>query len=570
MIPRRPGISPNMLEMAGVKFSDIPQPGSIEISYWDINGKATGFSRYRLPKPLADGQKYHQAPGSGVHVYFPPNGIRKLEPENRFGLGPRSLTLAEGEFKCLALHGAGVPALGLPSFCVYIKDDKGQPRLLKDLHVAVQKWNPPIVYFIGDNDTATNFEFSRNAEFLARAIAPIELYLPRIPIDGPKGPDDLREKLKGKFDQLFRELIESAVVVSTKLSSVSLAIVLLEREAPAFNKLLAEERERHFGRIIKMCAAADRTDASSAEKVRLCDLAAIILKIGKRELDKAVKERIQKEREEFKNNSANGGQDIRTPSEQQQQHEKEAQRQLRHAEEVLQSIEAYYDGRNRTIAVRADAKHWEIRTEDTFMRKLRMLDVSTQPLPLRKFSAAEWIIEQLQATRCVDYLGALAGRRIGYYEENGMRILVPSEANLVEPVRGPFITISAYIDGLFSTSEPAELAEIQQHTVLGWLKPYRESLNADIYHPGQALGLAGLPGCGKSVFQKLITKIFGGRSGRAAMFLKKRTDFNSDLARAEHLVLEDENNDISIAGKPGFQKTLDCNGDLRNLRGRPQ
>jgi hypothetical protein len=165
------------------------------------------------------------------------------------------------------------------------------------------------------------------------------------------------------------------------------------------------------------------------------------------------------------------------------------------------------------------------------------------------FSAAEWIIEQLQATRCVDYIGTLAGRRIGYYEENGMRILVTSEANLVEPVRGPFDTILAYVDGLFTVSEPKELAELQRHTVFGWLKTFCESLRADIYHPGQALGLAGPPGCGKSVFQKLITRIFGGRSGRAAMFLKKRTDFNSDLARAEHLILEDENNDISFAAR---------------------
>src|SRR6516162_2479084 len=130
-----------------------------------------------------------------------------------------------------------------------------------------------------------------------------------------------------------------------------------------------------------------------------------------------------------------------------------------------------------------------------------------------------------------------------------MRILITSDAKLVEPVRGPFDTISTYIDGLFSASEPKELAEVQQHTILGWIKVYYESLRADFYHPGQALGLAGPPGCGKSVFQKLINRIFGGRSGRAAMFLKKRTDFNSDLARAEHLILEDENNDISIAAR---------------------
>jgi hypothetical protein len=532
-----------------VKFSDFPQPGSIEIPYYDIDGYQTGFSRYRLPKPLADGQKYHKQPGTGVHVYFPPNGIRKPKPENIFGIDPQALILEEGEFKCLALHDAGIRAIGLPSFCVYTNDDNGRPRLLMDLRVAIQKWSPTSIYFIGDNDTATNFEFARSAVFLAWTIAPVELHLPRIPLDGPKGPDDLREKLKEQFDPFLRELIKSAVLVSPKLSSVALAIVLLEREAPALNKLAAEERERHFGRIIKMCAAAERTDASSAEKARLRDLAASILKIGKRDLKRAVAERLQRDREEFKKNSATGGQGKDAPSEQQLRQEKEAQRQLEHASKVLQGIDAYYDGRNRTIAVRTDGKHWEIRTEDTFTRKLRMLDVSKHPLPLKKFSAAEWIIERLQATRSVDYVGTLAGRRIGYFEENGMRILVTNEANLVEPVQGPFDTISAFIDGLFTASESKELAEIQRHTVLGWLQVYYKSLRDDFYHPGQALGLAGPPGCGKSVFQKLITRIFGGRSGRAAMFLKKRTDFNSDLARAEHLILEDENNDISISAR---------------------
>ena len=139
--PNRPGISKNTLQAAGVKFSDFPQPGSIEIPYYDINGDQTCFSRYRLPKPLADGQKYHQQPGTGVHVYFPANGVRKPESENTVGIDPQALILQEGEFKCLALHDAGLPAIGLPSLCVYTNDDNGQPQLLMDLRVAIQKWN---------------------------------------------------------------------------------------------------------------------------------------------------------------------------------------------------------------------------------------------------------------------------------------------------------------------------------------------------------------------------------------------------------------------------------------------
>lgn len=89
-----------------------------------------------------------QQSGTGVHVYFPPNGVRKPEPENIFGIDPRSLILEEGEFKCLARHEVGLPAIGLPSFSVYTKDDNGQPQLLMDLRIAMQKWEPLIVYFV--------------------------------------------------------------------------------------------------------------------------------------------------------------------------------------------------------------------------------------------------------------------------------------------------------------------------------------------------------------------------------------------------------------------------------------
>jgi hypothetical protein len=48
----------------------------------------------------ANGQKYHQEPGSAVYAYFPPNFFRR-RTDDLFGLGPDSLILTEGEFKAL-------------------------------------------------------------------------------------------------------------------------------------------------------------------------------------------------------------------------------------------------------------------------------------------------------------------------------------------------------------------------------------------------------------------------------------------------------------------------------------
>src|SRR5689334_8007366 len=89
----RPGISSDTLVLAGVRFSDFPEPGSIEIPYFDVYGQAIGFSRWRLPNIRPNGQKYHQMPNSGAHVYFPPGGIKKST----------QLTIVEGEFKALSI-----------------------------------------------------------------------------------------------------------------------------------------------------------------------------------------------------------------------------------------------------------------------------------------------------------------------------------------------------------------------------------------------------------------------------------------------------------------------------------
>jgi P4 family phage/plasmid primase-like protien len=284
---KRPGISDNVLISAGIRYSDYPEPDSIEIPYWNAQGEITCFKRWRLPNTRANGQKYHQKPDSPVYAYYAPGFFRR-RPDIPFGLAANSIVLVEGEFKCLALLEAGVLAIGIPSFIVYMRDENGNRSLLRDLQVSFSREKPAAIYYIGDSDTATNFEFSRQAVFLASAAYPAKVMLPRIPIDQPKGIDDCKEALGEKFDAFFTGLIKSAIPMDRKCDATSLALLLFEREHKRIEALQdVVERERQFKRIVGMVGAAQRVGETNAT-ARLRKLAAKVIGITETELKKAI------------------------------------------------------------------------------------------------------------------------------------------------------------------------------------------------------------------------------------------------------------------------------------------
>lgn len=216
-VPKRPGISETTLRSAEIKYSDYPEPGSIEIPYWTAEGDLTQFKRWRLPRVRVNGQKYHQEPGSSVYAYFPP-GFFPHHHDCKFSLAPNSVFLPEGEFKTLSLLELGVYAIGLPSFVVYLRDHNEHRQLLRDLQVTFTREKIQVIYFLGDADTATNFEFSRQAAFLASAASPAKVFLPRIPLSSPKGTDDCKEVLGAGFNAFFTELVKEAIPLPKKLA----------------------------------------------------------------------------------------------------------------------------------------------------------------------------------------------------------------------------------------------------------------------------------------------------------------------------------------------------------------
>jgi P4 family phage/plasmid primase-like protien len=222
-------------------------------------GQPTGFRRSRLAREKPDGQKYFQACGSGTRAYIPPQ-FHSLPPGD-------DLVITEGEFKALSLIDAGIKAIGLPNFNTYARDVAGQARLLDGLREALDYTKPERLLFLGDSDTATNVEFSRNAIFLADSVKPLLVLLPRIPISGPgKGIDDVRQTLGEKFPEFWRNLVESAEGIDLKSSIGALAVRLLERETDGIKASVGAERDKLTRRIVEM-ATSFRTEPLAQERI---------------------------------------------------------------------------------------------------------------------------------------------------------------------------------------------------------------------------------------------------------------------------------------------------------------
>jgi hypothetical protein len=209
------------------------------------------------------------------------------------------------------------------------------------------------------------------------------------------------------------------------------------------------------------------------------------------------------------------------------------------AEGVAKNIEAFYDQQRKEYVLRIAPDVYQSRTETQFKRTLRFSNLRAEMIPERNWSQIDMALRYLQENKYVSYVGGLSGKRCGFYEENGVRILVTSQARIIEPSRGEWPTLNKFFSNLLAgPTEP--YAKDQLEVFYGWMKVAVTAQRQQRFQPGQALAIAGPMESGKSLLQGLITQVLGGRSAKAALFLQGRTDFNSELFEAEHLMLEDE------------------------------
>ena len=194
------------------------------------------FCRIRLDKPL-NGAKYLQARDTGSQLFIPQ--------------GPpfwKELVIVEGEFKAMSLCEAGIRAVGIGGITSAMKDGE----LIADLDRILRKYPIEKVLFLGDSDTALNFDFSREACKLAKKLPEgCILRLPRIPLSAPgKGIDDIRESLGDGFLDFWRDIVEKAVAVSSKTNPSALCVKLLLPELPTIK--LSPRRDDYEAQIISL------------------------------------------------------------------------------------------------------------------------------------------------------------------------------------------------------------------------------------------------------------------------------------------------------------------------------
>jgi len=132
------------------------------------------------------------------------------------------------------------------------------------------------------NDTATNFDFSRYAQFLARGLPRLRIHLPCLPIDGPKGVDDLREALGPlQFVEIFARCLQGSILVDRNQSLTAIALLRLEREAEALKLFSGERRSHERRRLIKLCTNAEQVEPKSTDGELLRKLCADIIGVSK-------------------------------------------------------------------------------------------------------------------------------------------------------------------------------------------------------------------------------------------------------------------------------------------------
>jgi len=214
-------------------------------------------------------------------------------------------------------------------------------------------------------------------------------------------------------------------------------------------------------------------------------------------------------------------------------------------------IEIFFDVRDgaywyklggRYVALKKSDLQMHLRTiglrDDIYFDGLRELD---------------WPLWNSQLHAMIDYAGSLAGHRVGLFTDGSSRkFLVTDEAN------GPWQTVPKQIE------EPPLFAALVQELLPGdqatffcyWLAIALRSLRRVDFRPGQVVILAGPAGCGKSLLQTIITEILGGRAANPFRYMMGLTQFNKDLASAEHWQIEDPQTTTDIRTRRQFGAML--------------
>lgn len=162
-------------------------------------------------------------------------------------------------------------------------------------------------------------------------------------------------------------------------------------------------------------------------------------------------------------------------------------------------------------------------------------------------SDLERITLHIATNHRVAYAGPIAGWKKGIQFNNGQRVLVTREPNIIEPKPAEDsierTVIWDLLQRMFSDKHPDCINEgpDQLPYLLGWWKHALECLaDPRVDHRGICMVLAGEAGCGKSLLKDLISLSMGGRECKPYRFMIGQENFNGEFIGSELWVIDDE------------------------------
>lgn len=214
----------------------------------------------------------------------------------------------------------------------------------------------------------------------------------------------------------------------------------------------------------------------------------------------------------------------------------------------VEKVEVFYDNQKKIYYFTNSRNEWISATEASLSRYLRGKGHNDTFKDDYGLTDLERMMDTIMRHHDVDFAGQISGYPAGYYDVDGSRILCTKGPALVEPRRGPWTTVKKFL---------GELLGDEMKWLIGWLKNSTSSLYAGPpFKPGQALILAGPPGCGKSLLQSLLTEMLGGREAKPYRYMVGDTAFNGELVAAGHLTIADEPAHTDIRARRYFGHQL--------------
>lgn len=210
----------------------------------------------------------------------------------------------------------------------------------------------------------------------------------------------------------------------------------------------------------------------------------------------------------------------------------------------------WYDTNRQAFWIQDAMNRWFNVGGESLRRELKIAGFKAACDKDEQVSEIDLITSRIMKEQNIVYAAPLAGYPAGFHQVCGQSVLVTRSPRAIVPggdKKKEFPTLETFLEQLLGD---------QLDYFLAWVKCAHRALVAETFVPGQALFLAGPPGCGKSLLQNLITEMLGGRSAKPWRYMSAQTPFNADLFMAEHLMLEDEASSTNYQHRRAFASNL--------------